>query len=124
MRVVTKVLMKVLADRATKLVSPLLTKWQGGFKEGEETIAQVVALLDILHRRNKYDLTTVVLFLDFRKAYDTVPHEALFAKLRRFGMPKRFIDLMVAYYKVSKTCVKVGSGLSGFVNLRKGVRQG
>ncbi|OMJ08862.1 LINE-1 reverse transcriptase-like protein, partial [Smittium culicis] len=53
---------------------------QAGLRRGEEAMAQVVSLYDILSRRRVAKKETFVAFIDFKKAYDTVPIEALLRK--------------------------------------------
>ena len=67
---------------------------------------------------------TYLAFLDFRKAYDTVPHEALFAKLRHCGIRGSALDFIVAVYANSKLSVKLPWGVTSEVEFLRGSRQG
>ncbi|KAH9276681.1 hypothetical protein BASA83_000813 [Batrachochytrium salamandrivorans] len=51
----------------------LLSYEQAGFRKREECVGQVVSLVDIIQRRQNAGLNTHVLFIDIRKAFDTVP---------------------------------------------------
>ena len=57
-----------------------------GIQSREECVAQTASLLDICTRRRTMGRDTFLAFIDFKKAYDMVPHEALFAKLRWAGL--------------------------------------
>jgi hypothetical protein len=46
-----------------------------------------------LHKRKEHGLETWALFIDLVKAFDTVPREALFAILHRFGLPDHFVNI-------------------------------
>ncbi|TPX41100.1 hypothetical protein SeMB42_g04277 [Synchytrium endobioticum] len=59
---------------------------QAGFRSREEFVAQAVALWDVCERRRAVGKPTYALFVDFQKAYDTMPHGALFAKLSAVGV--------------------------------------
>ncbi len=48
-----------------------------------------------LHKRKEYGLETWALFIDLVKAFDTVPREALFAILHRFGLPDHFVNILI-----------------------------
>jgi hypothetical protein len=69
-----------------------------------------------------------VVFVDLKKAYDTAPHEALFAKLSRFGIRGRCLAFIRALYQSSTIRVRVGGGsntlYSESYSLLRGVRQG
>jgi hypothetical protein len=66
--------------------------------------------------------------VDLKKAYDTVPHEALFAKLSRFGIRGRCLAFIRALYQSSTIRVRVGGGSTALYldccQLLRGVRQG
>eukprot|EP01018_Ginkgo_biloba_P030512 Gb_21409 [translate_table: standard] len=82
------------------------TKSQAGFRKGEECVAQVVALKEIILRRNiKWQKATYVAFINFKKAYDMVPHEALMKKLRAAGVAGKALDFFRNLY--SSTSVKL-----------------
>ena len=59
---------------------------QAGFRRLEECVTHAACFVEILQRRRHMELPTFALFVDLKKAYDMVPHEAIFAKLRRFGI--------------------------------------
>ena len=105
-------------------VGELLRKEQAGFRRREEGMAQVVSLFSILARRKASGAATFVAFLDFKKAYDRVPHCALFRKLERLGLRGRFIQFVRALYAQSTFCVRLPSGLSEEIPLHRGLRQG
>ena len=102
----------------------LLRKEQAGFRRREEGMAQVVSLFSILARRKASGHATFVAFLDFKKAYDRVPHGALFRKLERLGLRGSFIQFVRSLYAQSTFCVRLPSGLSNEIPLQRGLRQG
>ena len=111
------------AERARRF-SPL----QAGFRRLEECITHAVCLVEAIQRRRLAGLPTFGLFIDLKKAYDMVPHEAVFAKMRRFGIRGRCYDFIVALYKRSTIRVRLGHGSGAAYtdpfDLERGVRQG
>jgi hypothetical protein len=63
------------------------------------------------------------LFIDLAKAFDTVPREALFAVLRRFGLPGHFVKVVMRLHYGAKFKVKIGEEGSE-VDSTIGVQQG
>ena len=63
-------------------------------------------------------------FIDFRKAYDSVCHKALFHKLANLKISDNFIDVLKNIYSKTTCAVKVDDSRIKFVNYTKGVRQG
>ena len=53
---------------------------------------------------------TFALFIDFKKAYDRVPHFGLFAKIQQFGVQGRALQFIEALYANSRIRVRVGRG--------------
>ena len=56
-----------------------LRRDQAGFRRREECTGQAVALYEVLQRRKVAGKKSYLVFIDYQKAYDTVPHELCFA---------------------------------------------
>ncbi|KAH9264809.1 hypothetical protein BASA83_011709 [Batrachochytrium salamandrivorans] len=95
-----KLVCKVLQMRIERFVETnnLLSYEQAGFRKREECVGQVVSLVDIIQRRQNAGLNTHVLFIDIRKAFDTVPVGALLWKLQNMGFPRRTLAFLKALY--------------------------
>jgi len=121
-----KIFTVILAMRISNLaeMNDLLVKEQGGFRTGEEAIAQFVALAEIVRRRRIHNLKTWTIFIDFKKAFDKVMHEALFEKLDAMGFRGHFLEVIKAVYSSSKAQVKVGGVCGTAYDMLRGTRQG
>ncbi|KAH9268679.1 hypothetical protein BASA84_000110 [Batrachochytrium salamandrivorans] len=102
----------------------LLSYEQAGFRKRKECVGQVVSLVDIIQRRQNAGLNTHVLFIDIRKAFDTVPVGALLWKLQNMGFPRRTLAFLKALYTSSSARARAGSLLSDPFPVQRGVRQG
>ncbi|KAH9273762.1 hypothetical protein BASA83_003755 [Batrachochytrium salamandrivorans] len=121
-----KLVCKVLQMRIERFVETnnLLSYEQAGFRKREECVGQVVSLVDIIQRRQNAELNTYVLFIDIRKAFDTVPVGALLWKLQNMGFPRRTLAFLKALYTSSSARARAGSLLSDPFPVQRGVRQG
>ncbi|KAH9263930.1 hypothetical protein BASA83_012636 [Batrachochytrium salamandrivorans] len=121
-----KLVCKVLQMRIERFVETnnLLSYEQAGFRKREECVGQVVSLVDIIQRRQNAGLNTHVLFIDIRKAFDTVPVGALLWKLQNMGFPRRTLAFLKALYTSSSARARAGSLLSDPFPVQRGVRQG
>ena len=63
-------------------------------------------------------------FVDFRKAYDSVPRELLWQKLAGRGVQGWFLDSIKALYGSVPMAVKTNEGLSSSFECVMGVKQG
>ena len=63
-------------------------------------------------------------FVDFKKAFDSVPRDLLLEKRLNLGITGRFFNILRHIYTSDKACIKMGHSCSDFFNLDIGVRQG
>ncbi|VVC30294.1 eIF3G, RNA recognition motif,RNA recognition motif domain,Eukaryotic translation initiation factor 3 [Cinara cedri] len=64
------------------------------------------------------------LFVDFKKAYDSIHRESLINILRKFKFPKKLVNLVEASINGTKIKVKLANTLSQPVEVVTGLRQG
>lgn len=125
-----KILLVIVSDRINRAAerSQRFHDTQAGFRSLEEAITQAACVVEILQRRRIAGLRTYAIFVDLKKAYDTVPHQGLFAKLQRFGVRGTCLEFIRALYANSTISVRVGSGQTAQhsepCRLLRGVRQG
>lgn len=99
-------------------------KQQAGFRTLEECVGHVCCLYEILQRRKIMGKKTYVAFLDIKKAYDSVPIEALMRKLKLIGVDGKALAFFRGLYKNASVRVRTKYGLSIAVLLHRGLRQG
>ena len=128
-----------LLDVASKIFSSMLVRRmqvvmeeegmdeQAGFRALRGIIDGLFATSVGLQKRKEHNLETWVLFVDLVKAFDTVPREALFAVLRRFGLPDHFVNVVIRLHENARIKVKVGdveSELESSIGVRQGSCEG
>ena len=64
----------------------LWTDCQHGFRPGRSCCTQLLGIIDDWSRGLDEGLSTDVIYLDYRKAFDSVPHQRLFVKLKAYGI--------------------------------------
>ncbi len=109
-----------ILDVCLKLLSPILVRRlkivmetfdmdaQTGFRPDRGTIDGFFTTCVGLHKRKEYWLVTWALFIDLVKAFDTVPREAVFATLCRFGLPGHFVHIVIRLHEKALINVKIG----------------
>ena len=73
--------------------------------------------------RDEKELVAVV-SMDLSKAFDTIPHGLLLAKLKAYGLSASSIKLFEDYLSGRKQRVKIGDEFSGWRTVKRGVPQG
>ena len=63
-------------------------------------------------------------FVDFKKAFDSVPRDLLLQKILDLGITGNVFNVIRHIYTTDKACVKMGQSRSDFFHLSIGVRQG
>ena len=58
-----------------------------------------------------------IIYLDCRKAFDTVPHQKLLLKLRSFGMPDDIVNWIAAFLLESNMRVGVNDAFSSWTKV-------
>ncbi|CAC5406566.1 unnamed protein product [Mytilus coruscus] len=97
--VVCKICESIIRDNIMKyiLMNNLFTSSQYGFRPGRSCVTQLVEILDEWSDLidNGFPLDSI--YLDFFKAFDTVPHQRLFLKLEKLGIKGWIWDWMKSF---------------------------
>lgn len=80
----SKVLEKVIKNRLTQFLQ--LSKNQYGFQKGSSTQSAAVDLIQTIVTKLEEKKNVIVVFVDLKKAFDTVKHDVLLMKLKRLGI--------------------------------------
>ena len=78
----------------------------------------------LLEKAREHQDSLFTLFVDLRKAYDSVPREALWQVLERCGVPPRMLRIVQSFHDGMQAEVRVGATLSECFEVKKGLRQG
>jgi hypothetical protein len=102
----------------------LFSKKQYGFIKGRSTVLQLLTLLDewtkILDIGGQID----VIYTDFEKAFDKVPHKRLISKLFSYGVNKGVIDWVQSFLNERTYSVCVNGKFSSDKKVLSGIPQG
>jgi hypothetical protein len=89
-----KILSNILLARLTPYVNEVIGDHQCGFRRNRSTTDQIFYIRQILQKKWEYNGTVNQLFIDFKKAYDSVKREVLYNILLEFGIPKKLVRLI------------------------------
>ncbi|KAJ4431157.1 hypothetical protein ANN_19752 [Periplaneta americana] len=80
--------------------------------------------LQIMEKKWEYKGTVHQLFIDFKKAYDSVKREVLYDILIEFGIPKKLVRLIKMCLSETYSRVRIGQFLSDAFPIHCGLKQG
>jgi len=75
-------------------------------------------------RKKQYNEAVHHLFIDFRRAYESVWREILYNILTGFSIPMKMVKLMKICRNETYSRVHIGKYLSGMFPFRRGLKQG
>ena len=95
-----------------------------GFRKSHGTQNSLVVMLENWKRTLDKGEYVSVLFMDLSKAFDTINHDLLVAKLKGYGFFKEALKLMNSYLKNRKQKVQINNKFSSERDVIAGVPQG
>lgn len=121
-----KVLEHIIAHFITDFLenNNLLSPAQHGFRKKLSTCTQLVATVHDIAQILDFSGQVDLIFLDFSKAFDRVPHGKLLIKLRNLNVPSFIISWIEAYLSNRAQYVDVGGHISNTLPVLSGVPQG
>ena len=75
----------------------LLSKYQSGFRPMHSTLTALIDITDNWYLNIDGGLTNAILFIDLKKAFDTIYHEILLSKLELHGFIGARLNLFLDY---------------------------
>jgi hypothetical protein len=83
-----KILSNILLSRLISYAEEIMGDHQGGFRHNSSTTDHIFHIRQILEKKWEHNEAVHQLFIDFKKAYDSVRRDALYNILIEFGIPK------------------------------------
>ena len=87
-------------------------------------IDHIVCVYQTLEEKWEYTEAVHHLFIDFKKAYDSVRREVLYNILIDFGIPMKLLRLIKRCLNETYSRVRVGKNLSDMFPIRNGLKPG
>ena len=121
---ISKVLEKIIFDKVYDFVKAFISDLQFGFVKNRSMLQQLLLYSELLS--SAYDDCHQVdsIYLDIRKAFDTVPHTKLLSKLWDAGITGNLWVFFKAYLSDRRQCVVINTQSSEWLPVSSGVPQG
>jgi hypothetical protein len=122
--VVAKTYNRLLLNRIRPFLDPVLRYNQNGFRPGRSTISQILALRRIIEEIKNNNLNAALVFIDFKKAFDTIHREKMLDILKAYGVPERLVMAIGQMYQHTIAHVTSPDGVTEDFDIQAGVLQG
>ncbi|CAH1266623.1 Hypp3444 [Branchiostoma lanceolatum] len=120
----SKILLRVILKRLKTKAKELLAEEQAGFRPGRSTTEQIFNSRLIIEKHLQHQRDLFHNFIEFKKAFDRVWHDALWWVLRGFGVEEGLIQTIEALYEKASSAVFLNNRVGEFFRTTVGVRQG
>ena len=121
---VTKIILRVLMVRNSRIFDREAGRTQSGFRKGMGTREGIFNLRNIVEKLLEKHRKIYICFIDYEKAFDRVYHEKLIEILEKYEIDGKDIRLIKNLYWYQTASVKTDEGLTASFPIKRGVRQG
>ena len=97
---------------------------QNGFRSGRTTTSQILALRILIEGVKENNLETILIFIDFKKAFDTVNRGKMLLILKAYGIPEELVTAISIMYEDTSAKVITQDGETEIFSILAGVLQG
>ena len=119
-----KILSNILLSRLIPYTEEIIEDHQCEFRRNRSTTDHIFCIRQILEEIWQQNGTMHRLFIDFKKAYDSVRREVLYNILIKFVIPMKLIRLIKMCLNEIYSIVRVGKNLSDMFSIRNGLKRG
>jgi hypothetical protein len=119
-----KLVSKLLANRLQVAALDVVHENQYGFVKGKTIQDSLGWAFEFLHQCHQSKRETVILKLDFEKAFDLIEHDIVFEMLKVKGFPDKWIKWVQDLLGSTTTSVLLNGTVGKEIVCKRGVRQG
>ena len=119
-----KIATKCIAHRIAKVLPKLINDDQTGYVKGRYIGQNIRLINDIMKITELENIPGMAIFVDFKKAFDTVDWNFLFKTLEALNFGPQLLQWIRTFYTDCSSCVVNNGYASVFFKLQRSVRQG
>ena len=119
----SKVMLKIILNRLQPQAEEIFAEEQACFIAGRSTTEQIFNLLILCEKYLQHQQNLYHVFINFKKAFDRVWHEALWATMRKYNINARIIRAIENLYDKAQSAVLFNGSIGEWFRTTVGVRQ-
>ena len=121
---VSKVLERLIFNQIYKHIHPFISIKQFGFVQNRSCLQQLLSTISIIYHNYSSNKQTDIIFLDFCKAFDSIPHAELLYKISKMGITGELWSWFKSYLSGRSQVVRLNGSCSSSLPVTSGVPQG
>ena len=120
----SKIYEKIFYIQIYEYFNNIFSKYLCGFRKSHSTQHCLLFMLENLKKSLDKGLKTGILLTDLSKAFDSISHDLLLAKLNAYGFCRNSLNLINDYLTGRRQRTKIGDSFSSWRDIVYGVPQG
>ena len=122
--IIAKMFNRMILNRLRSAIDPHLRDNQNGFRERRSTTSHILALRRTIEEVKSNNLTAILTFIDFRKAFDSIHRGKMVKILKAYGVPTNLLRAIQSMYSGTRAKVVTPDGNTDEFDILAGVMQG
>merc|ERR1711867_237609 len=122
--IVAKLVNKMILNRLQPKIDEHLRPNQNGFRPGRTTTTHILTLRRLIEGVKRHNRKAIILYVDFKKAFDSVHRQTMMKILQAYGVPPKLLGAIGKMYENTRARCISPDGETEFFEIRAGVLQG
>ena len=121
-----KIMEQFVRDNIVKhmTTNDLYSECQHGFRKKRSCVTQLIEVYEKLTEMIDDGKSIDIIYLDFKKAFDSIPHERLLIKMKGYGITGRTLNWVRNFLSGRQQRVRIGNECSSRTDVTSGIPQG
>jgi sorting nexin-29 len=121
---VYKILAAAVSNGLTQCAEHRMGEYQNGYRNNRATTDNICVMRQILEKCDECDIELYILYIDFKRAFDTLDRQKVIQTLQEKGIPNKLITLVKMTIHHTRASVIVENVKTDFFDVSTLVRQG
>ena len=120
----SKIFEKILKEQLISFLDETLSTFIAAYRRAYSPQHILIRLVQEWKSKLDHDFLVGSVFMDLSKAFDSISHELIIAKLNAYGFDENALVLIHSYLRKRKLSVRISNVYSSFQHIVSGVPQG